>query len=214
MSMLKTLAGLKIGRSAFVRGLLICVVLSPLVAMPQNSNLPGVLTRVEDGWVDVSLAILEHQSVEHEGVKVGDALVIGGTWDGETVRMNVGIPSDWEEAKMTPPPPMKSWSTLVSFLRAGTSSDRFVRALARQYQIPDEGLRAKEEAVFDALSLFEDPRPIGAKPVRLKLFLTQGGRLSHGEVYLTIDLQNKLVKLHEKDPEYRMSIIEALSDRP
>ena len=181
------------------------------VAMSQDSVMPEVVSTSANGHVDIQFSILEHRPVEHEGKHIGDALLIGGMWDGEAVRISVLIPSEWDQANLTPAPPAKSWSTPISFLRVGVSSDRLVKALAKRYKVPDVGLQAREEVELDALSLFDDPRPFGSKPIRLKLFLVRNGVLAGGEIYLAIDFQRKVVELNEKSPEYRAAVIKALA---
>lgn len=187
--------------------------LSP-VAMSQDSVLPEVVSTSASGHVDIRLSILEHRPVEDGGKHIGDALLIGGMWDGEAVRTSVLIPSDWDEAKLTPTPPVKAWSTPISFFRVGPSSDRFVKALARRYAVSDVGLQAREEVELDALSLFDDPRPFGSKPIRLKLFLVRNGALSGDEIFLSIDVHRKVVELNEKNPEHRASVIKAFAVQP
>lgn len=166
-----------------------------------------------EGWFDVTFPILGTAPFEDGGKRLGTILRIGGDWSGTSVEWGVLIPDEWKEAKMTPPPPMKSWATSVLLGRTGEKSDMLVRRLSETYQMPNGQLLAREEVELDAVSLFADPRPVGSKPIQLKVFLHSGAGTEYGEFYLNVDITAGRVQLKEKDPEYRRAVMNALSVR-
>ncbi|KQP13795.1 hypothetical protein ASF43_18085 [Pseudorhodoferax sp. Leaf267] len=164
-----------------------------------------------EGWFDVIFPILATAPFEDGGRRLGTLLRIGGDWSGTPVEWGVLIPDEWEEAKMTPPPPMKSWATSILLGRTGEKSDALVRCLSETYQMPDATLRARDEVELDVVSIFADPRPVGSKPIYLKVFLHGGAGQEYGEFYITVDLAAGKIQLKEKDPEYRSAVLSALS---
>jgi hypothetical protein len=182
-----------------------------LSAMAQNPE-PEVTVQSESpGWYDVSFPILEEKPIIEDGKRWGVALLIGGVFDGQKVAMALAISDEWEEAKLTPPPPFKSYASSVLFGRVGKSSDRLVRGLANVYRQPSADLIARDEMEFDAISLAKDPRPIGSTPISAKVFVQGKGDEEYGEFYLDVDWKARVVKIKEKDPEYRAAILKAFS---
>lgn len=121
------------------------------------------------------------------------------------------IPDEWEEAKMTPPPPMKSWAASILIGRTGAKSDALVSRIAEIFRLADSKIVARNEVELDALSLFADPRPIGSKPIHLKVFVRGDGAKEYGEFFLDVDIPGGHVQVKEKDPEYRQAVVKALS---
>jgi len=185
--------------------------LLPLPALSQTQS-PVVLVQSESpGWYDLSFAILDEQPILEDGKRIAIALRIGGTLGDQRIELGLAIPDDWEEAKLTPPLPIKSFASSVLFARVGKSSDRFVRALATIYRQPNPELMAREELEVDVIALAQDPRPIGSKPINAKAFVHGKTENDYGEFYLNVDWGSRRVILKEKDPEYRFAIINALS---
>jgi hypothetical protein len=179
----------------------------------QNRSMNVSVASETDGWFDVTFPILATTPFEEGGKRLGILLRIGGDWGGTSVEWGMLIPDEWEEAKMTPPPPIQSWATSVLVGRTGGKSDALVRRLSETYKMPNGQLVARGEVDLDAVSLFADPRPIGSKPIHLKVFLHGGPGAEYGEFYLNVDLAAGQIQLKEKDPQYRRAVVTALSVR-
>lgn len=173
-------------------------------------DLPSVTVQSEaEGWYDIVFPILVRAPAMDGDRKWGTIIKIGGMLDGRTVEWGLVIPDEWEEAKMTPPPPLKSWGSVVLFGRVGTTSDNLVRSLARVYQLPAADMVARDEVELDAISIFADPRPIGSRPIHLKMFVHGEKAEDYAEFFLNVDLSAGTVKMKEKDPEYRAAMLRA-----
>ena len=63
-----------------------------------------------------------------------------------------------------------------------------------------------------AISLEGNPEMVKNSPARLKLFFgwEEGSETPYGELFLNLDLPNRILELNEKDPEYRSAILAAL----
>lgn len=184
------------------------------LSLSQTQSMNVSVVSEAEGWFDVTFPILATGPFEDGGKRIGTLLRIGGDWTGTAVEWGVLIPDEWEEAKMTPPPPIKSWATWVLLGRTGEKSDALVRRLSETYQMPDGQLLARDEVELDTVSLFADPRPVGSRPIHLKVFLHGGAGTEYGEFYLNVDFPAGQVRLKEKDPEYRRAVLNALSVRP
>jgi hypothetical protein len=187
-------------------------VMGALPAFAQSPVLPAVsIVSESPGWFDVVLPILGKSPVIEEGKQRGIALLIGGVLNGENISIALGIPDEWEEANLKPPPPFKSYASLLVFERVGKSSDRFMRALSTVYLQPNRDLLARDRVEVDAISLANDPRPIGSTPLNAKVFVRGEKEEDYGEFYLNVDWKAGVVTIKEKDPEYRPAILKALS---
>jgi len=197
----------------FLFAVTVAFALMPSLTAMAQADIPQVSVHSEmEGWYDLEFAILARAPAMDGDTKWGTLLKIGGVLNGQLVEWGLALPDEWEEAKMTPPPPMKSWAGLVLFGRVGPTSDSLIRALARIYQFPESELSARDEVGLDAVSIFDDPRPIGVKPIHLKVFV-HGEKEDYAEFYLNVDLRTGTVKLKEKDPEYRGAILRAFAKR-
>ncbi len=67
----------------------------------------------------------------------------------------------------------------------------------------------QDKIIFQAVSLGTNPQLIFSTPARIKLFYENKGE--YAEVFLNIDLQNRIIQWHEKDGEYRKTLIHSLS---
>jgi hypothetical protein len=66
-----------------------------------------------------------------------------------------------------------------------------------------------DEIKFQAVSLGINPQLIFSTPARIKLFYENIDE--YAEVFLNINLQNRIIQWHEKDEEYRKALIHSLS---
>jgi len=97
----------------------------------------------------------------------------------------------------------------------GAPSDRFVALLEKLYKLPISGKPMVANVVVGVASLGTDPTQLGREAVRTKLFFyADAAEDRYGEVFLNIDPQTKLIEFHDKDSDYHMGILRALTEPP
>jgi len=96
----------------------------------------------------------------------------------------------------------------VRFLRADTRSDRLIQVLDRLYQTKLGRKHMVNSFRFDAIPLRGEEHGLA----KVKLFGNSNGpEGAYFEVFLNIDFREGWAEIAEKDPEYRVPMMKALS---
>ncbi len=100
----------------------------------------------------------------------------------------------------------------VSYRSIGKESDRFLRALAQLYKVPDR-VSAMNVATFaDAVILGGSVGAMRSQRIDMKVFFyADGPESKYAELYTNVDPVRHVLEIHEKDPEYRANVIKALA---
>ncbi len=69
----------------------------------------------------------------------------------------------------------------------------------------------RAETVFSGFSLQGDPEDLAGGVTKIKLFFEPDSEDRYAELYTDIDIAEGVLRINEKDPEYRTAIINALS---
>jgi hypothetical protein len=134
-----------------------------------------------------------------------------GMLDGRLVGFSVLVSAQWD---VQPSTGYTLYSGIVTLRAIGAVSNAFVGRLASRYGVSLATPRMLPEVVVQAVGLDSDPREIGLRPVKLKLFLNAESEDSYAEVFLNIDRTQQQVQIHEKDMDYRVNVIRALTGAP
>ena len=101
----------------------------------------------------------------------------------------------------------------VMFTRSGPESDAFVAALAKYYAKTSPGKRMVDNVRFNAICLKGDPSNLSNGPISIKMFVDSEVEAKYGEFFLDIDVNSHSIRLGEKDPDYRLPILKALTNQ-
>jgi hypothetical protein len=85
-------------------------------------------------------------------------------------------------------------------------------AMARLYHVPDAPQRARSSVTATAAILQRTPRSGPLTSLQSKLFFNDGDEKRYAELYLNVDFATNTLELSEKDPEYRVNVINALAE--
>jgi hypothetical protein len=134
-----------------------------------------------------------------------------GKLDGHLVGFSVLVGVQWD---VQPGTGYTLYSGIVTLRAIGAVSDAFVGCLASRYRVSLATPRMLPEVVVQAVGLDSDPREIGLRPVKMKLFFQPESEDRYAEMFLNIDRTQQQVQIHEKDMDYRINIIRALAEAP
>jgi hypothetical protein len=138
----------------------------------------------------------------HRGVLVGFRVVVRrGIRGGFDADMNI-IPAH-------------VYQSAVEFMRTGTESDAMLAVLRELYEMPQSAARMADITSFTGIALHHDDVDMETQPIKIKLF----GRDSDDEIerglyfesFFNLDLPSGFVFWNEKDPDYRVPLIEGIS---
>ena len=177
-----------------------------------NSGNPLLDQFSEEGFVDCTFRILQLTSTanshdmrlmaSYQGTLVGfRVLVRRGIRGGFDADMNL-IPAH-------------VYRSAVEFMRTGAESDAMVAALRKLYGMPESAARMADTASFTGIALHHDDVDMETQPIKIKLF----GRDSDDEIerglyfesFFNLDLPSGFVFWNEKDPDYRVPLIEGIT---
>ena len=126
-----------------------------------------------------------------------------------STRFAVELSGEWEEQPIKGGGGYWYWGTAL--LRSlGSQSDAFLSALCTLYGVDRQTKSMRAETAFSAVGLADDPRRLSQQPVHMKLFFEHDDEARYAEVYLNIILEEDRLEFHEKDPDYRGALVQAL----
>jgi hypothetical protein len=100
----------------------------------------------------------------------------------------------------------------VSFSSVGEDSDTLLLSMASFYGATSETGRFVKRVATTSFALDGDPRNMMNEKIMFKVFFCpEGEDDKYAELYTNIDLPNRVLELLEKDEEYRVNIIKALT---
>ena len=96
----------------------------------------------------------------------------------------------------------------------GQESDELVGALSELYKVPSNKVFSKNIISATAFSLNQKVADLDKSDYyKFKLFFNENGNEDeYAEIYLNINTGERIIEIHEKDPEYRTAIINALTE--
>jgi hypothetical protein len=171
--------------------------LSTFAATAFGATAPQGRVVAEGGLVDVDLPIVSYHIDKDQSLE----LVARGSIDGREVAFEVRLDSKGD-----------SKSGGEAFIQSvGRDSDAFVEMLARQYGLHATALKMVPRVSVMALTLPDGPGAAGKEPIKMKIFFNANGGPNYAEAFLNIDIENKTLGFHDKDPEYHAGILASLS---
>jgi hypothetical protein len=156
--------------------------------------------------VDIDLPLDKFQWADDGGLNIEAR----GRLHRKIVAIGIRLDAAWVPEELEESPITLYWGT-GEIRNLGATSHQFVRALGELYGQNLTGKRMPDSVPVKAVGLNDDPRLLPDQPVKMKLFFEPENEEGYAEVYWNIDVGKQLVEIHEKDPEYRLNILRALS---
>jgi hypothetical protein len=168
---------------------------------------PQVGKLVKDqGFVDIDLPISDHRFS-----KDGTLTVLArGRINGQVVAIAVDIGNEWKKQVVEDAELTIFWGN-AHIRSTGPESDAFLNLLAREYEIPRPALKMAPRTAITMAGLNNDPRKLKTDRATIKVFFEHNGENNYGEAFINIDLVNKVLEFHDKDPEYHQGIVSSLA---
>lgn len=133
-----------------------------------------------------------------------------GKIDGQTIAIAVDLGNEWKEQIVEGAELTIYWGN--GHIRStGHESDAFLGLLAKEYGIAETTQKMSPRTTLTMAGLNSDPRVIKTSRAAIKVFFEHNGEDNYGEAFINIDLANKVLEFHDKDPEYHNGIFSSLS---
>jgi hypothetical protein len=169
-------------------------------------KLPQIASKSEDGFVDLSFAIGSRQ----QKAACGERLVAMGRDGAQDVGFAILLEPGWKEVRLEGVK-LTTYQGRAVVESIGQRSNSLVQAIDRLYST-NAGVKEMGQAIrFTGISLGGNPSDLDAGPAKIKLFFEGATEGRYAEIYVNIDVKVGSVELNEKDPDYRVSVVHALS---
>ena len=171
-----------------------------------ESATPPILFGSEQGFVDVDLPI--SVQTQRDGQMRFEAQ---GMYASQPVGFRFVMGDVWKPQAQPGSKLVVYWGT-GAIESLGGVSDRFVSMLAKKYGLQSyEELRMLSAVQVAVVSLGDDPSKVMRTPTRMKIFLHDGDKKRYAEAYVNVDAVRGILEFHEKEPEYRLNVVRALT---
>jgi hypothetical protein len=174
-----------------------------------QKNLRQIDVSEDSDFVDLSFTITKYWQDEHKN----QICKVSGLWRNEIVGFEVAFRPDMKlgiidgEVDKT-----RFYSKGITLYSIGKESDNFIKALIslfKQNCIPE---KMNENITSTAFILKGNLENIKSEYIKIKVFFDDFDEKSfYSEWYINIDLPNNILELREKDPDYRLNIINILT---
>jgi hypothetical protein len=160
----------------------------------------------EEGFVDIDLPVTDFRFS-----KDGTLTVIArGKINGEVVAIAVDVGNEWREQVVKDASLTIYWGK--GHIRStGQESDAFLDLLAREYGIARPSIKMAPRTAITMAGLNSDPRNLKSEAATIKVFFEHNSQDNYGEAFINIDLSNKVLEFHDKDPEYHQGVVSSLA---
>ena len=174
-----------------------------------QENLKSIDVSEDSDFVDLSFTITKYWQDKHNN----HICKVYGLWENEIVGFEIAFRPDMKlgiidgEVDKT-----RFYAKGINLYSIGKESDNFIKdliSLFKQNCIPK---RMNDNITSTAFILKGNLENINSEYIKTKVFFDDLDEKSfYSEWYINIDLQNNILELREKDPDYRLNIINILT---
>ena len=165
----------------------------------------------EGDFHDVSLSIISDTFTDTSHTYIGK-----GLYDGNVVGLKVEVKNGMPAGLIDAKEPINKAAFVhdgVIISSIGMESDEFIKALSTLYYIKPTSLSFTKEVIkTTSFSLNKVDVDLSKKGFyKFKLFFEENSDENYAELFLNLDLVNRVIELAEKDIEYRKNIIKVMT---
>jgi hypothetical protein len=173
----------------------------------RKKPLPGKVGD-EEGFLDIDLPLVSVQQVE-DGTRRFVAL---GTISGVEMGFAVTLGSDWHAKQPDDGAATFYWG-VGTYERTGVETDNFIRFVARTYGLTVTGDQSMIPNVHaQVVGLDSNPAGAAQAGAKMKFFFHSDSEERYAEVFVNVDIEQGFLEFHEKDNEYRLPLVRALTE--
>lgn len=170
-------------------------------------KLEDITSRIdhEEGWSDIFLKMVETKKTGRSHIYIAK-----GLYKNKTVGLQFEVNSNIGAGIVNGEIDGKSGfvANAVQIKSIGQESDKLIKALGELYQQQTNKSFTKQTISATAFSLNEKAVNLDKNDYyKLKLFFAEDDENLYSEIYLNINTDKQEIEIHEKDEEYRESII-------
>ncbi|WP_281309450.1 hypothetical protein [Flavobacterium flavigenum] len=163
----------------------------------------------EDSFKDIDLSIISEEKTKDKNIYIAKGLYKGKTV-GLKFEINTKLPKGLTENGLDKNGFIKNALQIKSI---GNESDEFLKAISETYGFPDYKNFKNSISVPTLFSLNKENVDLNKNgEYRFKLFFEEDSAENYCEIFFNISTDKKIIGLHEKDEEYRKSLIKVFTN--
>ena len=167
---------------------------------------PKATIAQEEGFVDISLSISKYEKLENGNKRI----LVRNLLNDQKISFILELSPNWIVKLIENTDSSFYWGSAEIF-SVGAESDAFINQIKKLYGIHDAKKKFKKRIPAQVVGLANDPEKIEFMPVKMKFFFnSDAGESLYSEVFINIDLKNKILEFNEKDPEYRLPLVRSI----
>jgi hypothetical protein len=174
-----------------------------------QKNLKQINVSEDSDFIDLSFTITKYWQDEHKN----HICKVSGLWGNEIVGFEIAFRPDMRlgiidgEVDKT-----RFYANGINLYSIGKESSSFIKALISLFKQNSTPTRMNDKITSTAFILGGNPENINSEYIKTKVFFDDLDENNlYSEWYINIDLKNKVLELREKDPEYRLNIVNILT---
>ena len=174
-----------------------------------KENLKEINVSEESDFVDLQFSITKYSQDEFKN----HILEIKGLFKKNIVGLEIALRPDLELGIVNDEiDSSKFYKEGINFYSIGEISDNFIFAITDLYGFENANAKMNDRIESTTFVLSGNPLNIKTDFIKTKIFLDDDDENGlYSELYVNINLKDKILELREKDSEYRENIIKELS---
>jgi len=173
-----------------------------------SKNIPEAKVENNEGFCDIDFIITKTEKLDNGSIRI----VANNLLEKKEVYISLIINDTWREKPIENTNGSFYWGTGV----LETSHDgfqKFVNILSELYSIEKPTSIKKEDIQIGLVGLANDPKRMSSEYTRMKAFFNPDTENEdiYAELFINVNIVRKVLQFHEKDSDYRTSLLKALS---
>jgi hypothetical protein len=177
------------------------------IGFPINPlNFEEAVVEQENGFLDIDLYIVSVDFNEDGSVVVS----VRNDIEKQPVEFSIFFGNKWDKKEIDGSDEFFYWGK-GKFINTGKYSENFLKLLSVYYGVTGTSYNNKEVDTL-IVGLVNDPTLMATQKTDMKFIFNSDSENAelYSEVYINVNLSERILEFHEKDPEYRGPLIRSL----
>ena len=170
---------------------------------------PPIIISTENGFVDLSLTVDNYKLNSDKSQEI----VAKGALDKRILAFKIIFSSEWDKQKIEDVDGYFYWGK-AHFISLGEETDSFLEILTSLYNVDSENYNVPKEIYTQVVGLNCNPEKMDSESNKMKFFFNpDGDEELYSEVFINIDINSKTLEFNEKDNDYRLPLVNSLTQK-
>ena len=173
-----------------------------------STGIPKAKVTNNEGFCDIDFVITKIETLSNGSHRI----TANNLLENNEVYISIIINNKWDEKPIENANGSFYWGT--GTLETGNAGYKvFVNTLAKFYSLKEPENIRNENINIGIVGLANDPQKMNTNDTRMKAFFNPDSNNEeiYAELFINVNMAKKVLQFHEKDSDYRVSLLRALS---